>query len=221
MKRSIALAAAALGTATMLPAAAAGAPKPPPGGGATTLSLNAAPNPVVFGGSLTLTGKLTANKVADQKITVRSDPFPFDTFANAGTAMTNAAGDFSLTQKPTANARYQALTGKDESAIVTVLVRPKVSLRLSDYTPAAGQRVRFTGRVCPEHDGRNVAIQRRSGGRFTTVRRVTLRDVPGSPCSSYRRVIRVRADGRYRTVIGSHADHARGASRVRSANVPR
>ena len=171
------------------------------------------------GGNLTLTGKLTGNKVANQKVTLRSDPFPFDTFANAGTATTNASGDFSLIQRPTANTRYQARKGNDESAIVTVLVRPKVGLRLSDYTPAAGQRVRFAGRVCPEHDGMNVAIQRRSGGRFRTIHRVTLRDIPSSACSSYRRVIRVGADGRYRTLIRRHADHAGGVSPVRRANV--
>ncbi len=205
---------AALVAAAILPASAGAAPKPP-----TTLTLSAAPNPVVAAGNLTLTGKLTGDKVADQKVTLRSDPFPFDAFVNTGDATTNAGGDFALIQRPTVNTRYQARVGNDESAIVTVLVRPRVGLRLSDPTPAAGQRVRFTGRVCPEHDGVIVAIQRRSGSRFKTVRRATLRDIPSSACSSYRRVIRVGADGRYRTVIGGHADHARGVSPVRRANV--
>ena len=204
---------AALAAAAIL-AATAGAQQVP-----TTVTLSATPNPVVAGGSLTLTGKLTGDKLANQKITVRSDPFPFDAFGNAGTATTNTTGDFSLIQRPTTNTRYQARKGNDESAIVTVLVRPKVGLRLSDRTPAAGERVRFTGRVCPEHDGVNVAIQRRSGARFKTVRRVKLLDVPNSTCSSYTRVIRVGADGRYRTVIRGHADHARGVSPVRRANV--
>jgi len=214
MRRTTVLATVALATAAILPATVGAAPKPP-----ATLTLSAAPNPVVAGGNLTLTGKLTDDKLADQKITLLSDPFPFDTFTPAGTAMTNATGDFSLIQRPTVNTRYQARKGGTETAIVTVLVRPKVGLRLSDSTPAAGQRVRFAGRVCPEHDGTNVAIQRRSGGRFKTIRRVTLRDVPNSTCSSYRRVIRVRADSSYRTVIGGHADHARGVSPVRRADV--
>ena len=213
MRRSTALA-AALATAAILPGTAGAAPKPP-----TTLTLSAAPSPIVAGGNLTLAGKLTGDKVASQKITLRSDPFPFDTFANAGDATTNASGDFSLIQRPTVNTRYQARRGNSESSIVTVLVRPKVGLRLSDYTPAAGQRVRFFGRVCPEHDGVNVAIQRRSGGRFRTIRRANLRDIPNSACSSYGRVIRVSADGRYRTVIRGHEDHARGVSPARRANV--
>lgn len=213
MNRSTALV-AALATAAILPATTGAAPKPP-----ATLTLSAAPNPVAAGGNLTLTGKLTGDKVANQKVTLRSDPFPFDAFTNAGDATTNASGDFSLIQRPTANTRYQVRQGNDESAIVTVLVRPKVGLRLSDYTPAGGQRVRFTGRVCPEHDGLSVAIQRRSGGRFKTIRRAGLRDIPNSVCSSYGRVIRIGADGGYRTVIRGHADHARGVSAVRRANV--
>ncbi len=194
--------------------ATAGAQKPDP-----TLTLNATPNPVVAGRDLTLSGRLTDDKVADQKVTLRSDPFPFDMFGNAGDATTNASGDFQLIQKPTVNTRYQARKGQAESAIVTVLVRPRVSLRLSDSTPAAGQRVRLSGRVCPEHDGTTVAIQRRSGGRYRTIRRAVLRDVPGSTCSRYSRFIRVARDGRFRTVIAGHTDHARGVSAARRANV--
>ena len=214
MRRSSFLASAALAVAAAVLATTAGAQQQP-----TTLTLSAAPNPVVAGGDVTLSGKLTDDKQADEKITLRSDPFPFDTFSTAGSATTNATGDFSLVQRPTINTRYQARKGNDESAIVIVLVRPKVGLRLSDRTPAPGERVRFTGQVCPEHDGVKVLIQRRSGARFRTICLVELRDVPNSTCSSYRRGIRVSADGRYRTVIRGHADHARGVSPVRRANV--
>ncbi len=79
--------------------------------------------------------------------------------------------------------------------------------------------MRFSGRVCPEHDGTTVSIQRRSNGRFRTIRRTTLRDIPNVACSSYRSVIRIRSTGRYRTVIGAHADHARGVSPARRATV--
>jgi hypothetical protein len=212
MTRSAALATAVLATVCAIPGTA-GAQKP-----ADTLSLIATPNPVLSGRDLSLSGRLTGDKVADQKVTLRSDPFPFDGFGNAGNATTNASGDFLLVQKPTVNTRYQARKGQAESAIVTVLVRPLVTLRLSDSTPAAGQRVRFSGRVCPEHDGSRIAIQRRSSTGFRTVRRATLRDVPGSGCSSWTRTFRVRRDGRYRAVIGAHADHIRGASRTRLAN---
>jgi hypothetical protein len=190
------------------------------GGGGGNLTLAAQPTTLVAGRTVTLSGKLTGPNSDAKQVTLRTDPFPFDSFDNAGTATTNAQGDYTLAQKPTLNTRYQARSGNDESAVVTVLVRPTVGLRLSDSTPRRGQRVRFSGRVCPEHDGARVAIQRRSGTSFRTVARATLRDVPGSPCSSYRRGLRVRRDGTYRSVLRGHGDHTTGTSARRRANVP-
>jgi hypothetical protein len=190
------------------------------GGGSGNLTLAAQPATIVLGRSTTLSGKLTGSNNSGRQVTLRSDPFPFGSFDNAGTATTNAQGDYSLTQAPSANTRYQARSGNEESAIVTVLVRPTVSLRLSDPTPARGQRVRFSGRVCPEHDGSRVALQRRTRTGFRTVARATLRDIAGSTCSRYGRGMRVSRDGTYRAVIRGHVDHATGISRRRRANVP-
>ncbi|HEX2233015.1 MAG TPA: hypothetical protein VHG69_06580 [Thermoleophilaceae bacterium] len=190
------------------------------GGGAGNLTLAAQPATVTFGRAVTLSGRLAGNNNSGRQVTVRSDPFPFDSFDNAGTATTNAQGDYALTQTPSVNTRYQARSGNEESAIVTVLVRPALSLRLSDSTPRRGQRVRFSGRVCPEHDGSRVAIQRRTRAGFRTVARTTLRDLPGTTCSRYARRLRVFRDGTYRAVIRGHGDHATGISPRRRANVP-
>jgi hypothetical protein len=210
----------AIAALALVPAAAAAPkpPKPPKPGPGSTLSIAAKPSPVVFGRTTLIGGKLTGTNVSGQTVTLRSDPFPYDKFANAGTTVTSATGDYSFTQKPAVNTRYQARIGNLQSAIITLPVRPAVSLRLSDYTPKAGQRVRFAGRVCPQHDGAVLAIQRRKAGKYRTVRRTTLRDIPGSTCSSYRKTFRVRRDGRFRAVIGAHADHAAGISRSRVAN---
>jgi hypothetical protein len=173
----------------------------------------------VWGHTTVISGKLSGTNVAGQTVQLRSDPFPFDKLANAGTAVTDSTGSYSFAQKPTVNTRYQARVGKLESTIVTALVRPAVSLRLSDYTPARGQRVRFAGRVCPQHDGTLIAIKRRSGGRYRTIAHARLKHVAGSACSSYRRTLRIHRDGRFRAVIAAHADHAKGISRSRVARV--
>jgi len=192
------------------------------GGGGTPagkLTLAAQPNPVLSGRTLTLTGKLTGANNSGQKVTVGSDPFPFAMFGDVGTATTDSNGDFSFVQKPTLNTRYLARSGNDESAFVTAAVQPRVGFRLSDYTPRKGQPVRFSGRVCPQHNGSTLAIQRRFSTGYRTVRRATLRAIPGSGCSSWTRSLRVRRDSRYRAVIAAHADHIRGVSRARLANV--
>jgi hypothetical protein len=99
------------------------------------------------------------------------------------------------------------------------MVRPAITLRLSDRTPRPGQRVRFSGRVCPEHDGVAIALQRRSGTTWRTLRKPVLKDIAGSTCSSFARRLRVRRDGAYRARFLGDVDHVAGNSRVRRANV--
>ncbi len=218
MKRArVALTVAAAALA-VVPVAGA-APKPPKPGPGSTLSIAVKPNPVVSGRVAVISGKLSGTNAAGQTVQLRSDPFPFATFSNAGTAVTDATGAYSFAVKPTLNTRYQARVGKVQTTVITELVRPALSLHLSDYTPKRGQRVRFTGRVCPQHDGTVIAIQRRSSGRYKTIAHATLKDIPGSACSSYKRTLRVRRDGRFRAVIAAHADHAKGVSRSRVARV--
>ena len=191
-----------------------------PGHRTTGLSLGARPNPVVYGSSTVLSGRLTGpGNQGGETIALQSDPFPFGAFSGDGAnATTNNAGNYSFTRRPLVNTRYRARRGGTLSPVVNVFVRTRVSLRVSDSTPASGQRVRFSGRACPTHDGLAVAIQRRSvGGRvYRTVRRTTLQ--PATRCSVYRRTFRVFRDGVYRTVVAAHTDHARGFSGRRVLN---
>jgi hypothetical protein len=205
----------------LAPLAAQAAAKPPKQG-QNSLTIAASTSPVVFGRSTAISGKLLGPNAGGQKINLRADPFPFDKAVAAGSATTSAAGDWTLAQSPTVNTRYQARAGSVESPVITVLVRPAVSMRVSDSTPKRGRRVRFAGRVCPEHDGARLVIQRRSkDGRYRTVARATLRDRAGSTCSRYRRALRIRRDGRYRALIAAHSDHAAGRSRSRLIDVHR
>jgi len=211
MKRTLAIAATAL---AVVAAPALGA-KPEP----KSLTIGATPTTIKFGGTATLAGKLNGANNANRPVIVEEDPFPLDTFTNAGTTTTNATGDWLLGVKPTVNTRYRARSGTADSKTVDVLVRPAISLRLSDRTPARGQRVRFSGTLCPEHDGVAVALQRRTASGWRTVAKPVLKDVVGATCSSYSKRLRVRRDSAYRTRFLGDADHAAGNSRVRRARV--
>ena len=184
-----------------------------------TLSIAAAPGTVKFGGSITLSGKLTGSNVDGRNVRVQADEFPVDSFSNEGNATTNATGDWTLVVKPNANTRYRARVGNLESANVDVVVMPKVSLRLSDRTPARGQRVKFSGRVCPEHDTVTIALQRRSSTGWKTISSPVLADIPNVACSSYSVTRRVRRNGRFRARFLGDADHAASNSRVKRARV--
>lgn len=175
---------------------------------------------IKFGGTVTLSGKLTGQNNSGRNVTVEKDPFPFGTFETAGTTQTNASGDWSFADKPTVNTHYRARSAESESRTVDVNVRPAISLRLSDRTPAVGQPVRFSGRLCPEHDGTAVALQRRvAPNQWRTIRTLVLKDIPGQTCSSYARTLRPRRTRAYRVHWGGDADHVEGNSPVRVARV--
>ena len=211
MKRTLVISAAAL--AAFLAPTAQGAPPP------QTLTMSASATTVKFGATVTLAGKLAGGKIAAKNVTVRQDPFPIDGFSNAGSANTNATGDWSFAVKPTANTRFQARSGKADSPAVDVMVRPAISLKLSDRTPKRGQRVRFSGTLCPEHDGVAIALQRRTANGWRTVAKPVLADVAGTTCSSYAQSLRVRRNARYRASFPGDADHVAGNSRARRATV--
>jgi hypothetical protein len=183
------------------------------------LSLSGAPNPVKFGKSVTISGKLTGPGKANKDVTLSEDPFPVDDLTRVGTATVDDQGNYSFVRSPTVNTRYQARQGGVESEILTVLVSPRVSLRVGDRTPAAGKRVRFSGRVCPQHDGASLAIQRRRAPKeWRTVAQVIAADA-GDECATYSRRRRVRRDGVYRTFFSGDADHAAASSRARRIDV--
>jgi hypothetical protein len=193
-------------------------PPKQPRGQAGALSLSATPNTVRFGRSVTLTGRLTGRNNTGRTVTLLEDSFPFDHLTNVGSSSTDGQGNYSFVRSPTANTSYQTRQGGVESPTITVAVRPRVSLRFGDRTPAAGKRVRVSGRVCPEHDGGSLQIQRRKAPkRWRTVARVVMADA--GTCSSYARRVRVRRDGAYRTFFAGDSDHAAARSRVRRIDV--
>jgi hypothetical protein len=217
------LIAGALTVAIVLPAAAQANHKSGHQGGsgnAETLSLGATPNPLVFGRSTVLSGRLTGNNKAGRTVHLDGAPYPYTSFVNdIATTTTGPNGGFSFARRPSLNTRYRVRVGALSSS-TTVLVRQRVSLFLSDSTPRRGQLVRFSGRSCPTHDGAIVSIQKRtSTGSFRTVRRTRLRDA--SRCSVYSRRLRIFTDGVFRTVVARDADHARGFSRRRSVDAHR
>jgi hypothetical protein len=152
-------------------------------------------------------------------VDLEADPYPFNDneFAKSAETTTDANGDFRFEAQPQLNTRYRAVAKTSPpvtSEPATVLVRLSVTRAVSDKTPRMGVRVRFRGKVCPEHDGKTALIQRRTSSGYRTVARATLEDIAGDPCSRYSRRVRIRRDGVYRVRVPSgDADHAPGVSR--------
>ena len=191
------------------------AAKPAPG----TLTIATDHASVKFGAGVNLSGKLGGSNVSGRTVRVQDDVYPLSSFANAGSATTNATGDWTLAVKPTANTRYRANSGKVDSPTVDVTVRPAITLKLSDRTPRRGQRVRFSGQLCPEHDTVAIELQRKTSSGWKKVASPVLADIPGGTCSKYSVAKRVRRSGSYRAHFNADADHAAGNSSRRRATV--
>jgi hypothetical protein len=202
--------------ATAIPAAATAAPPTP-----HQLTIAAQPNPVVFGQSVAITGKLTGDDSAGEDVTLREDPFPFGNFANFGSTTTAADGTYKFTAKPTVNTKYQANAKSKapaESPELTVLVATRVGFVVGDLTPKVGQTVTFKGRVYPPHDGQTVLLQRRNANGWKTIATIPLVDA-GDAYSYYSRKRTVTRDGAFRVIKPADADHARGRSIKRTLTV--
>jgi len=200
-------------------AAASSAPKPAAG-----ITISAQRNPIVFGSSTRIAGKVTGTNKSNVSVRLAQKPNPFtEDWKAVSTTTTVAAGNYSFPGVgPRVNTLYRVTAGsvKAVSKELLLKVRIKVALRLSDSTPSRGERVRFFGPAAPEHDGSEVRIQRRTfTGRWKTIKRTTLKDA-GTELSRFSTRIRVRRDGTYRARIPRDADHADGISRPKRANVP-
>jgi hypothetical protein len=195
--------------------------------GAPGVTLAASKPAVTFGNAVTLSGTVTGNGASGAQVTLAQQPFPFTApFADVGDVAADAAGAFTFTVTPTLTTRYRVDAKSSPpvtSAEVTVAVRVRVGLRLSDKTPRRGQRVRFKGLVTPAHDGTVAKIQRRTGSGWKTIAKPVLKTATplnGVARSKYAKTIRIGSTSRYRTVVvPTDGDHARGVSKKRRAVV--
>jgi hypothetical protein len=203
------------------PLAGAGAAKPPKAG---QLTLTSSAPIITFGQKDTLSGQL---KGGGPGVTVQlqQQPAPFTggfKDVPGASATTNNQGKVSFSVQPGVSTKYRAVAKASPTVTspeLTLPVRFKVTLRLSDYTPVRGQRVRFSGSAAPAHDGATVFIQRRTAtGRYRTVSRAVLRHSSGN-LSRYSKRIRITSSGAFRARVLGDDLHATGTSRVKRERV--
>ena len=203
--------------AVLAPVATSAAQKPPKPPGQQGVTLQPSATQVTF--TQPLTSKVSVKGVkAAVNVTLQRRPSTSQTWSDVETKATDAKGDTAFISRPRRNDYYRAVartTPEQISAESLVTVAPLVGFRVSDSTPRAGSRVRFSGTVRPRHNGRRVYVQRKVGtGSFVTIRKTTLERAT-STSSKYSLRVRVRTAATYRVRILGHADHTMGISRER------
>ena len=188
----------------------------------SAVTIGASPTTVTFGKATTISGTATGRDAGGAQITLQGDIFPFDgNFRRFRETVASPTGTYSFTGvRPGKNTRYRVnakTKPRATSSVVAVNVRPVISRRVSDRTPAKGQRVRFRGTVRPAHSGRRVRIQRLTLGGWKTVSRpmlVPATPLNGVPRSKYSRRLRIRKTGTYRVrFVPGDGDHVRNTTR--------
>ena len=127
---------------------------------------------VVYGSSVQLSGSVS-NHQAGEFVFVLGRPFGTQAFNQLDMATTTAKGVWSYKDSPAIQTSYQARWGAVTSAIVTVKVRPKITLALQSRTATRGTfSVQVEGNR--PFTGKRVLIQRITASGPTTVKSVKL-----------------------------------------------
>lgn len=173
-----------------------------------SLTLAAAPNPVVVGGATNLTGALAGTGGGGRTIQIQVNSFPYTGgfVAYGNQLVTNADGSFGMPVVGLqANAEFRAVTTEGEPLVspgVFVGVMPVVRTAVSTRRPRARRTVRFAGTVTPAFEHAQVAVQKRgSGGRWVTVAGTLTRHLAATK-SRYVKHVRIRHSGTYRVFVG-------------------
>src|SRR4051794_41880179 len=114
------------------------------------LTLNANPNPIVFGAGTTVAGQLTGTGNAGKQVVLQQRAFPYTAgFANVGNPVVtdgNGAFTFAALGLPaTTQVRVQTADKKVTSPVATVAVAVKGETRVGTYPITKGKRLRLSG----------------------------------------------------------------------------
>src|SRR6266508_3281598 len=96
---------------------------------APSVTISASRPSVVYGGSVSLSGKIAASS-AGQTVNVLAEPSGASAFSALASVTTTAGGHWSEDVKPTIETSYQATWTSATSSTVTVKVRPLIPLTL-------------------------------------------------------------------------------------------
>lgn len=168
-----------------------------------SLAILAAPNPVPFGGNITVQGTLSGTLNASRPVVLQANPFPytagFQSYGN--TELTSAVGGFSFPVLGLGTDTQFRVVTLTNPPVVSPVAVAGVSVLVSAHIGHARRRgyVRVYGTVTPAENGMKVAILRISGGRGVLVGGTSLR-ARNATSSSFSRAIRTRK-GVYRVLV--------------------
>jgi hypothetical protein len=129
-----------------------------------SLSIVAAPNPVPFGGTITISGVLSGTGNSERTVVLQANAFPFTAgFQSLGNPeLTSASGGFSFPILGLSIVTQYRVVALTKPTIVSPVAVEAVKVRVDDHVGRAHRAhfVRIFGTVTPAEDGMHVGILR-------------------------------------------------------------
>jgi hypothetical protein len=167
-----------------------------------SLAILATPNPVLFGGTVTVQGTLSGTGNANRVVVLQAFLFGATAFQNVGNPeLTSATGGFSFPVLGMTQVTQFRVVAATSQAVVSPVVVENVAVRVDSHVARTGRRgfARIFGTVTPAEDGMQVGILRITHGRGVLVGGTTLRHRDASS-SKFSRVVPVKR-GVYRVLV--------------------
>lgn len=194
---------------------------PPPPVKATAITSAVRPARVVFGGTATVTGKLTDKAsgaaLASRNVVIQRRTMTprktWSAWSNLATVTTTATGTYTKAFKPAKNTQvrssFAAVTGysASTSTVRTIAVAPKVTAKLSAASVRLGRASVLTGTVAPNLKTKLVFLQQKIGRSWKDVTKVKLTSV-----SAYKFTLKPARKGvyLYRLRVPAYAPYVNG-----------
>jgi hypothetical protein len=168
-----------------------------------SLAILTSPNPVLFGGAVTVQGTLSGTGNANRTVVLQANQFPFTAgFQNVGNPeLTTASGSFSFPVLGLTQVTQYRVTTTTNPAVLSPVAVENVGVRVLAHLGHAKRRhfVRVYGTVTPAENGMQVGILRITHGRGVLVGGTILRPRTATS-SSFSRPVRI-GRGVYRVLV--------------------
>ncbi len=167
-----------------------------------SLAILASPNPVPFGGLVTIQGTLSGTGNANRAVVLQANAFPFTGFQSIGNPeLTTATGGFSFTVPSLVQSTQFRVFTTTSTPVISPAAAVNVAVRVSSHLARTRRRgfVRFYGTVTPAVNGMQVGIMRIARGHDILAGGTVLRPRNASS-SQFSRVLHI-SKGAYRVLV--------------------
>jgi hypothetical protein len=188
-----------------------------------SLAITAAPDPVGFGGAVTIEGTLSGTGNSGVAVQLQQSPFPYTAaFADVGNPeLTLAGGSFSFNVLALSlNTEFRVVSGTVSST--TVLVSDSLAVTLNAKPTGTRKRptVRFTGKIAPGEPSARIAFERLEGTNWKVIGGTVAGGAVVNGVVTFAATVRIHFTGFFRAlVLPVEGAHVSGYSQTVSVRI--